>query len=257
MATWDSGQYLKFKNERTRPSIDLTRRIEHPGPKKVLDVGCGPGNSTEVLARAFPGASILGVDSSAEMIASATAAHPELAFRLCDASRDLASLGADFDVVFSNACIQWVPDHPALLRSLMARLAPGGVLAVQIPLTERAPIHRIIRELTTGPKWGPELSGLRLFHTLPTGDYYDILAAMSDELSLWDTTYHHVLDSHAAILQWYRGTGLRPYLAALDEARAREFEQDVHARVAQEYPLQADGKVIFHFPRFFFTARAR
>ena len=140
---WDSAAYLRFKAERTQPSIDLVKRID-----KLLDVGCGPGNSTQVLADAFPNAlRIIGIDSSPEMIEAAKDDHPDMEFRICDAL-NLPSLGeAGFDVVFSNACIQWVPDHPRLIRDMLALLRPGGMLAVQVPMNYQEPIHRIIGEL--------------------------------------------------------------------------------------------------------------
>lgn len=257
MAEWSSEQYLKFKQERTQPSIDLVRRIplEHPG--KILDVGCGPGNSSEVLARTFPGASVLGIDSSEAMIRAAREQHPELSFALCDACTGLPALDTDFDVVFSNACIQWVPDHPALLRRLMDRLRPGGVLAVQTPMNQEEPIRQILRELTGSAAWRAELEGLRLFHNLTPGEYFDELVAIAADFSLWSTTYYHVLDSHRDILEWYKGTGLRPYLAALSGDRARVFEEEVLSCVQERYPRQKDGRIIFRFPRFFFLARAR
>jgi len=131
---WDSAAYLRFKAERTQPSIDLVKRIDLEQPRKLLDVGCGPGNSTQVLADAFPNAlRIIGIDSSPEMIEAAKDDHPDMEFRICDAL-NLPSLGeAWFDVVFSNACIQWVPDHPRLIRDMLALLRPGGMLAVQFP----------------------------------------------------------------------------------------------------------------------------
>ena len=132
---WDSAAYLRFKAERTQPSIDLVKRIDLEQPRKLLDVGCGPGNSTQVLADAFPNAlRIIGIDSSPEMIEAAKDDHPDMEFRICDAL-NLPSLGEDgFDVVFSNACIQWVPDHPRLIRDMLALLRPGGMLAVQVPM---------------------------------------------------------------------------------------------------------------------------
>ncbi len=150
---WDSDLYLQFKAERTQPSIDLVKRIPLSHAAKALDVGCGPGNSSRVLADAFPGARITGVDSSPEMIAAAAAAHPDMTFRLCDAG-DLASLGENgFDIVFSNACIQWVPDHPRLLGDMLSLLRPGGVLAVQIPMNQQEPIHRIVARLAADDEW--------------------------------------------------------------------------------------------------------
>ena len=253
MVTWNSGQYLKFQRERTQPAIDLAARIAPDGVRKVLDVGCGPGNSTRVLADRFPRAAILGVDSSEAMIETARADHPALRFALCDAARDLGGLDRDFDVVFSNACIQWVPDHPKLLRELLGLLRPGGVLAIQTPMNHDEPIHQIIEELTSG-KWKGAFENPRIFYNLSPGRYFDLLDDIAADFTLWRTAYLHVLDSHAAIMEWYRGTGLRPYLQALPAEEAAAFERDVFERVAAAYPAQRNGKVIFPFPRFFILA---
>ena len=258
MAKWDSGQYLKFEAQRTQPSVDLAARIALDAPGDVLDVGCGPGNSSRVLARRFPGARVHGIDSSPEMIETAKNDLPECAFSLCDAGKDLASLGsACFDVVFSNACIQWIPDHPKLVRELLALLRPGGVLAVQTPMNYEEPIHQIIGELVAGEKWKGAFAQPRIFYNLEPGQYFDLLAEAAADFTLWQTTYYHVLDSHAAIMEWYRGTGLRPYLSVLSQPDKAAFEADVLAQVVARYPKQRDGRIIFRFPRFFFTATAK
>ena len=182
---WDSAAYLRFKAERTQPSIDLVKRIDLEQPRKLLDVGCGPGNSTQVLADAFPNAlRIIGIDSSPEMIEAAKDDHPDMEFRICDAL-NLPSLGEDgFDVVFSNACIQWVPDHPRLIRDMLALLRPGGMLAVQVPMNYQEPIHRIIGELAASDEWRAELASARIFHTLSQEAYFDILAAEAGQFQI-------------------------------------------------------------------------
>ena len=258
MADWDSAQYLQFAQERTQPAIDLAARIAGCAPRAILDLGCGPGNSSQVLAARFPQAQILGIDSSPEMIAAAKANHPELEFALCDAGRQLPSLGRGvFDVVFSNACIQWIPNHPALLRDMLSLLRPGGVLAVQTPMNYEEPIHRIIAELVAGEKWAGAFPNPRIFYNLPPGQYFDLLSELAADFALWQTTYYHVLGSHAAIMEWYRGTGLRPYLSALPDKESAAFEADVRDQVVRAYPKQKDGRIIFRFPRFFFTATAK
>ncbi len=250
---WDSDLYLQFKAERTQPSIDLVKRIPLSHAARALDVGCGPGNSSRVLADAFPGARITGVDSSPEMIAAAATAHPDMTFRLCDAG-DLASLGENgFDIVFSNACIQWGPDHPRLLADMLSLLRPGGVLAVQIPMNRQEPIHRIVARLAAD-EWRDALAGARTFHTLEQEAYFDILSERAATFQLWQTTYLHRLPSHEAIMDWYKGTGLRPYLSLLSDECAQAFERAVLHEVKREYPIQRNGEVIFRFPRFFFIA---
>ena len=257
-ADWDSGQYLKFEQERTQPAIDLAGRIACNTPQDVLDLGCGPGNSSRVVAGRVPGARIRGIDSSPEMVAAARANHPDLEFALCDAGRELGRLGHNcFDVVFSNACIQWIPDHPELLRNMLGLLRPGGVLAVQTPMNYEEPIHRIIAELVAGTTWKGAFTNPRIFHNLLPGQYFDLLSELAADFTLWQTTYYHVLGSHADIMEWYRGTGLRPYLRALSDADQTAFARDVYDRVVQAYPKQRDGRIIFRFPRFFFTATAK
>ena len=257
MTHWNAALYLKFETERTQPAEDLARRIPCEAPAKILDVGCGPGNSSRVLATRFPKASILGIDSSPAMIEAATAGHPDIAFRLCDAGRDLVRLDQDFDVVFSNACIQWIPDHPSLLRAMLGRLRPGGVLAVQTPMNHHEPIHRIIEELTTADPWRGEFPNPRVFYNLSPEAYFDVLSELAEEVTLWETSYHHILPSHDAIMEWYRGTGLRPYLQALSDEKRIVFEQAVRDRVVEAYPARKNGRVIFRFPRFFFLATAK
>lgn len=256
MTDWNAAQYLKFSAQRTQPAIDLAGRIDCPGAKKVLDVGCGPGNSTEILARRFPGAAVLGIDAAEEMIEAARKAHPELTFRRCDAGRDLSSLPGPFDVVFSNACLQWIPDHERLLPALLALTRPGGVLAFQIPMQYEEPIHRIISAMIRSRRWKTALGGLTLFHHLGKRGYVDLLAAMTADFDVWETTYYHILPSHADIIEWYRGTGLRPYLAALPETERTAFTEAVYRAVVRHYPPLRDGRILFPFPRFFATAKA-
>lgn len=229
---WDSAAYLRFKAERTQPSIDLVKRIDLEQPRKLLDVGCGPGNSTQVLADAFPNAlRIIGIDSSPEMIEAAKDDHPDMEFRICDAL-NLPSLGED----------------------MLALLRPGGMLAVQVPMNYQEPIHRIIGELAASDEWRAELASARIFHTLSQEAYFDILAAEAGQFQMWQITYLHRMPSHEAIMDWYKGTGLRPYLSLLSGERAAAFEQAVLEEVAARYPKQGNGEIIFRFPRFFFTA---
>ena len=257
MSDWNSNQYLKYENERTQPSIDLTNRIRIDTPQKIIDVGCGPGNSTNVLARRFPGAHILGIDNSPNMIETAKGKYPALDFLLCDASRDLDTLDNDFDVVFSNACIQWIPNHYQLLKKMMERLKKEGVLAVQTPDTSDAPIHKILKEVSSSQRWASHFQFSQASHNnLTQGEYYDLLDDISSDFSMWRTTYFHTMKSHKDIIEWYRGTGLRPYLSVLSEDDKQTFEHDLHAELINVYPLQKNGDIIFRFSRLFFTAMA-
>ncbi|OXN00877.1 methyltransferase domain-containing protein [Bifidobacterium vansinderenii] len=258
---WDSEQYLRFRNERTQPSRDLAMQLptDDGTVRRVLDIGCGPGNSTAVLRERYPQARILGVDSSPEMIDAARKAHPDIDFTLCDVSKpgDLAALPHDFDIVFSNACIQWVPDHPRLIPALLGLLRHGGMLAVQTPMNYEEPIHRIIADVVHSPKYADRLPQQREFFNLTPPEYWELLhgSELTETFRIWKITYMHNLPSHAAIMDWYRGTGLRPYLQALaDDGERAAFENEVFRRVRDAYPTQSDGSIIFPFPRFFFTA---
>lgn len=259
MSDWNAQQYLKFKKERTQPALDLAARLEllELCPAKALDVGCGPGNSTQVLADRFPVAEITGVDSSANMVGTARREHPELEFLQCDISRELDSLPGDYDLVFSNACLQWVPDHPSLLPGLLGLLKPGGLLAVQIPVNFKEPIHQIIQRTVELPQWRDRVPYHRSFYTLNAAEYFDLLAKYAEDFTMWETVYMHRMPSHQAIMDWYSSTGLRPYLDAAVDAEAREaFYEEVFRQVKEEYPVQENGEVIFRFPRLFFIAKA-
>ena len=256
MADWNPTLYMKFGAERTQPSIDLASRISHPAPKRVLDVGCGPGNSTEVLAARFPGSKVMGIDNSPAMLEEAKGNYPAFDFLLCDAATGLSALEGGCDAIFSNAVLQWVPDHPRVMGELIELLSPGGVLAVQIPYNQEQPVQRVIRELAASPRWEKQLGDARPHTTMTPSDYYNILSAHAGKTDLWETTYYHVLASHTDILQWYRSTGLRPYLNRLSADEAEAFEKEWMERIISDYPIQQNGKVLFPFPRLFFTFQA-
>jgi trans-aconitate 2-methyltransferase len=253
MPTWDAAQYLRFAGERTQPCCDLVARIPLE-PARVIDLGCGPGNSTAVLARRWPRAELIGLDSSPEMIARARIDYPQHTWL----EGDLALWQSDepFDVVFSNAALQWLPDHRSLLPQLHAHVAPGGVLAVQMPANPDAAPHRALRELASSAEWrGHFRTAVREWSVQAPEFYYDILAPHATRLDLWATDYLHVLPSVEAIGEWYRGTGMRPYLDALaDEELRGRFVREFVTAITPHYPLQADGRVIFPFRRLFILA---
>lgn len=177
-------------------------------------------------------------------------------FRLIDASNELATLGENvFDVVFSNACIQWLPNHSAFLMDMMKLLKKGGVMAVQLPVNFEEPVHQIIKELSKSEKWREKFSNLHGLYALTEGEYFDILSQLSDDFSLWKTIYMHHMPSHEAILEWYRATGLKPYLSELNEAERKVFEKQFLNELKKQYPVQKNGEIIFRFPRLFFIAK--
>lgn len=230
------------------------RRIELTDPRRIVDVGCGPGNSTEELRRRWPHSSIIGLDSSAEMSGKARQSRPDGVWIVADAR----SWSADepFDLVFSNAMLQWLPDHAGVCRHLMAQVAPGGALAIQAPAHYDSLLHREIIAVSHDPAWDQRLEGARkaLTNEAP-GFYYDTCQPLAARVDLWETTYYHVMDGPEAILEWFRGTGLRPFLQALatDEERLR-FERMLLECYAAAYPRRPSGRVLFPFKRLFFVA---
>lgn len=251
---WNPAQYLRFEDERTRPSRDLCARILHPAPATVLDAGCGPGNSSEVLRERWPGARITGLDNSPEMIEEARKRRPEGAW----ITADLAAFEADpFDVLFSNAVLQWLPDHRALLPRLMALVAPGGSLAVQMPASAQSPARKAMERAASHPRFRGLLTGADRHLTFrDAGFYYEILAPLSAGVDLWETTYHHVLPGHEAVVQWFESTGMRPYLERLTDPGDRTFfKEEVLEGCREAFPLAGDGNLLLPFPRLFFVAR--
>lgn len=254
MADWNATQYLRFEKERTQPSIDLINRIEVCNPLNILDVGCGPGNSTAQLAIRYPNAKITGIDSSSDMIGRARSDYPQYEFIHADITKsDLIT--ASYDIVFANAVIQWIPDHPALLKTLFGLVKPAGVLACQIPMNQDEPSHRNMRLLANSEKWKGRFDAFRVFYNLTPSEYYNLFISMTDDFSLWQTTYYHAMKDHRDIIDWLKGTGLRPYLTKLSAADSADFEHDLLEKYRREYPRQENGDVILRFPRFFFILK--
>jgi len=258
MPDWNPDLYLEFERERTQPSIDLTMKIMLDQPRRIIDLGCGPGNSTKVLKARWPQAEIAGLDSSKTMIAEARAKDPAIEWICADASSDLSRLGS-FDLIFSNAALQWMPNHERLLQNLFNMLNTGGVLAVQVPATARMPVRIELGKLAGSDKWKGRFTGLNPGVSIHGPEfYYDIVCGLSAEVEVWETRYFHVMNTHAAIVQWYSSTGMRPYLDCLQEDGLRaEFQTDLEHALKDVYPLQADGKILFPFTRIFFTIKKR
>jgi trans-aconitate 2-methyltransferase len=254
MADWSAEQYLKFEDERTRPSRDLLAQVPIVEAHQVVDIGCGPGNSTELLARRWPNARIIGIDTSADMLRQARERLPRQTFIEANVAHWVPP--ENVDVLFGNAVFQWVPSHLKQLQRLLGRLSPDGVLAVQIPDTLEEPAHLLMREVAQLDQWRNQLAEkARVRDELPTpGAYYDALSPLCTRFQIWHTIYYHVLDNAEAIVEWVKGTGLRPFLDLLEPAEVRQFLSQYTARIAAAYRPQADGKVIFRFPRIFIVA---
>ena len=252
MATWNPDLYLKFKNERTQPSSDLVARIENLAPSSILDLGCGPGNSTQVLRTRWPDAHITGLDSSTQMIAKAKSDYPDNHWLVADAVRWKPE--KPFDLVYSNAVLQWIPDHQSLPPSLSGWVAPKGALAVQIPANYDCPLYQAVLSVSAKQPWSQTMAGLeKRLHYHDASFYYPLLSALFPRVFLWYTTYYHVMDSHQALLEWYAGSALKPYLDSLSSDDARQqFTAEILATCKSDYPVEKDGKVLFPFKRLFF-----
>jgi len=254
MPTWDAGLYLKFAKERTQPSFDLIARINHSHPDRIIDIGCGPGNSTAILRSRWSASDITGLDSSEEMIAMASQTYPMERWMLADANTWIAD--TPFDIVFSNAALQWLPNHESLYPHLISQVAIGGVLAVQIPAHYRSPLHQITQEVSKNPIWCDRMELPRNALTKHSATfYYEVLQPYTAHLEIWETDYYHIVESPNAIVDWFRGTGLRPFLEALStEEQKFHFEQMLLDGLTQAYPRQSDGRVLFPFRRLFIIA---
>lgn len=254
MADWNSAQYLKFKAQRTQPAIDLAARIDI-NPLEIIDIGCGPGNSTRVLKNRFPNARAVGADTSENMLETARCDNPDCEFIRLDAGGDLSEFSGKFDLVFSNACIQWIPNHSALLPNLFSMLKSGGELAVQVPVNFDEPIQKIVVSTAASEKWREKFNLPQLFFTLTEGEYFDIISDLTDDFEFWKTIYFHRMPSYDSIIEWYKSTGLKPYLEVLSDAEKADFINDVKAQIEKAYPTQKNGEIIFRFPRLFFIAK--
>jgi trans-aconitate 2-methyltransferase len=263
MRSWDPQQYRRYGGERSRPFYDLTSQIEATDPRSVVDIGCGPGELTISLSRRWPGADVLGIDSSPEMIEAAQQVleaedsepgdPPRLRFELIDL-RDW-SPPEPVDVIVSNAVLQWLPDRDSLLLRFAGHLAEGGWLAVQVPANYGQDAHRLMRELLGSAKWQPRLAQVQLaWQSGDPGQYLDLLANAGYTVDAWETTYLHVLPGADPVLEWLKGTALRPVLAALDEASRREFLAEYGALLRAAYPRREYGTVL-PFRRLFVVAR--
>lgn len=257
MSDWNPAQYLRFDNERLQPAIDLLARIAHPAPRVVYDLGCGTGSGTAMLRARYPAARIVGVDGSAAMLERARREVPDAEF----VAADLAGWAAPepADVIFTNAALQWLPDHPALFPRLLRGLAPGGVLAVQMPAMDTAPIRRLQGETASNGPWAAILAPLvaRAPRILPPPDYRAMIAPHVARFDMWETIYWHALQGEDAAVQWSLGTALRPFVDALAEPMRGEFLAAYAAAVRPHYRPEPDGRTLLPFRRLFLLARAR
>lgn len=241
---WNASLYMRYARERTQPSRDLAARIDcrHVVCPKILDIGCGSGNSSRILKERFPSAKITGIDSSEGMIESARRQSPDIEFRKCATTPECPEISEEYDVIFSNACLQWVPKHDILFPSLFNKLARGGALAVQIPPTEEMPISKILEGMKASPRWRDAFINIHDLKALPMAQYYDIISSLTENFDIWKTDYVHPLDGVDALLGWYSGSRLRPYFAALPESRRVQFADCVGKGLTEYYPARNNAK---------------
>ena len=252
--TWSSQQYLKFEDERTRPARDLLQAVPTAKVTSAADLGCGPGNSTELLVEHYPDATIVGVDNSPEMIEAAQKRLPYVKFRL--GSIEEWNEPGPWDLLFANAVFQWIGNHERLLRRLMDRLSPGGSLAIQMPDNLNEPSHAAMREVARTAPFAAKLGKAAKARTTLHGEgwYYALLKPLSSRVDIWRTTYYHPLSGLDGIVQWLKGSGLIPFLKPLSEDEKSDFLTAYREDLAKSYKPLADGTVILPFPRLFIVA---
>jgi trans-aconitate 2-methyltransferase len=253
MSRWDPDLYLRFEGYRTRPAADLLNRVDLKEVRSAVDLGCGPGNSTALLAGRWPAAAITGVDNSAAMLERARAACPAINWIQADLASWRPPGGQD--LIFANASLQWVPDHASLLEGFCSSLRTGGMLAFQVPSIQQQPAAEIYHRLIDTPPWHAfPRPGERLTVETPSF-YHDVLTKCCRHVEIWKTVYYHVLENHEEMVCWYQSTGLRPFLAGLpDDAVRSAFTSELVSRYRAHFPTLADGRVLFPFHRLFVLA---
>lgn len=253
--TWDPRQYLQYETLRLRPALELLNRIPEGNPQRIIDLGCGPGNVTRLLKMRWPEAQVTGIDHSAEML--------QVAAQYADIQWVLENIAhwqpePPVDILFSNAALHWVQPHEELFPRLMSGINPGGVFAVQMPANFDAPSHTAMAAAAKEGPWSDTLAPLlEGAGVLPMAEYYDILSPLAYQIDLWETTYIQVMDGEDPVVEWTRGSALRPLLAALSFEAGEAFESLYREKLRRAYPQQPDGKTLFPFRRLFIVARKK
>ncbi len=253
---WNPELYLRFQEERTQPAIDLVNRIEMENPDKIIDIGCGPGNSTKILRDKWPNSEILGIDNSGQMIDKAKLNYPEGNWQLADVL-DLPGLN-EYDIVFSNAALQWIPNHEKLIPYLLKLLKPKGIIAVQLPQNQLSILYKALNQIASEEVFKEYTQDAQKILNYQTGEYYyNLLHKKLENLYIWETTYYHIIRNHEDIVNWYQSTGMRPYLEALStESMKTEMIERLILKCKDGYDIQSDGRIIFPFKRLFFMGQA-
>ena len=256
MPDWNASQYLRFEDERTRAARDLLAQVPLTGVRTAIDLGCGPGNSTELLLERYPAARVIGLDSSPDMLHQSRSRLPRCSF----IEADLADWQPEepADLVFANAVFQWVPDHQSVMARIVKALPEGGVFAAQLPDNTAEPSHVLMREVAgtlKGMSGANQGNGTAARDSLPAPEsYYDLLKPICRRLEIWHTIYNHVMEGPEAIVEWFRGSALRPFLAGLDTQATGEFLSAYTSEISRHYKARFDGRVLLRFPRLFIVA---
>jgi trans-aconitate 2-methyltransferase len=251
---WNSALYLKFEEERTRAARDLLARVPYCETRSVYDLGCGPGNSTELLTRAFPGAAVVGIDMSDNMLSVARARAPSATFVKDDVEHWTPPAPAD--VIFANATLHFLPDHRKVITRLLQSLRPGGRLAVQMPnIATHELSHAAMRMVAADGPWASRLVPVAKSLTVigQADEYYDLFAPLCSHVDIWQTIYIHPLKGPDGVVEWFEGSGLRPFLDLLGPEERDDFLSRYRERLEQSYPRQPNGKVLLRYPRLFFV----
>jgi trans-aconitate 2-methyltransferase len=256
---WSPSQYLKFSDHRLRPALELLDRVSLTSPQVIYDLGCGPGGITRIIEEQWPSATVYGVDNSQEMLQKAAAESSTVKW----VEADIATWSPEepADLIYSNATLQWLADHEGLFPRLVGFLKKGGSLAVQMPLSWSAPSHRLMREtLANGGPKSRALGTEDLRQTVArkwvedAAVYYDLLVDQTTSLDIWETEYLQVLEGENAVLEWVKGTGLRPILNSLGDAERELFLAEYAQRLREAYPIRKNGRTLYPFRRLFIVA---
>ena len=272
-AAWDPAQYLRFSDQRLRPALDLLGQVPLTSPERVVDLGCGAGNVTAILKQRFAAAEVTGVDGDAAMLEKARVAAPGCRFEQGDfatwlppgwppggpsgqrAGQVSGQHAGSLDLIYSNAALQWVGGHATLFPRLISLLAPGGVLAVQMPAMHDAPLRRLQYVVAAQGPWAERLaSHASAPPILDAAGYWDLLRPLAARLDIWETTYLHPLVGEDAVVEWAAGSSLRPFLEPLEPAHQAAFRRAYAEALRPHYPRRADGTTLLPFRRLFLMA---
>jgi len=250
---WNPSQYLRYRSERLRPALDLMSRIQIESPETVYDLGCGTGTITGILQERWPDAKVTGVDSSASMLERTRDVDTGVYWQHADLNDWHPESPAD--LVYSNAALHWLDDHDQLFPRIMAAVKPSGVLAVQMPENFSAPSHTSIADTVREGSWRERLAPFQREHPVAEPSYYyDLISHMSSSIDMWETTYMHILEGENPVVEWTKGTMLRPLLDNLTDEEGEAFLKSYADKVAKAYPHSANGKTVLPFKRLFIVA---